>query len=142
MITLIRSQKSKDIPLQKAKAHWNAQIAKITEVARTAELTSVFGQEMMYQEKAKQAHNFLDQEIEPNESDPGYEYIFGEVGVTAGTAKAVAEIIVDKSSQYKLGLGPAVERLRLIANKAVKAASTYEEMQECVDEFEQDLELL
>ena len=142
MIVLGRTQASKDIPLTRAKKYFSERVDELTSIARKTALSSSAGQELTYQEKAKQAKDFLGQDTEPTEDDAGYEFIFAEVGVTADTALTVAEIILSKSTQYNKGLGPAVERLRLIANKGIRAANTEEELRTCVDEFEEDLKLI
>jgi len=141
MINISRSDKSKEAPLNQLREKYSKLVSELTTAARGKVLSQMSNQDLVYQEKTTQAKLFLEQAVAPTQEE-GYEFIFAEVGVTADSPAEVAEIILSKAAEYNKGIGPAIERLRLIANKGVKYARSQKDLQECIDEFEEDLGLL
>ncbi|OLN24852.1 putative tail fiber assembly protein [Desulfovibrio sp. DV] len=83
------------------------------------------GRAMTYLAKEAQARQFLAAE-NPDPAD--YPLIAGEVGITADTAKAVAETILDMAQAWH-SMGAAIEAVRLTAKKQVRQAQTPEAVQ-------------
>ncbi|HML55375.1 MAG TPA: hypothetical protein PKC79_14875 [Solidesulfovibrio magneticus] len=83
------------------------------------------GRAMTYLAKEGQARQFLEAAA-PEPAD--YPLIAGEVGITADTAKAVAETILAMAKAWHV-MGGAIEAVRLAAKKQVRQAPTPEAVQ-------------
>jgi len=92
-------------------------------------MTLTPGRAMTYLAKETQARQFL-AAAEPDPAD--YPLIAGEVGITADTAKAVAETILAMSQSWH-ALGAAIEAVRLTDKKQVRQAQTPEAVQAVLD---------
>lgn len=88
-------------------------------------MTLTPGRAMTYLAKEAQARQFL-AAVEPDPAD--YPLIAGEVGITADTARAVAETILAMSQSWH-ALGAVIESVRLTAKKRVRQAQTPEAVQ-------------
>lgn len=89
------------------------------EKERLKYITSGQGQAMTYTEKRDQARAFLAAE-DPDPAD--YPMIANEVGITAATAREVAEVIAGRYAAWK-AIGEEIEKVRMIANKAIDDAA-------------------
>lgn len=83
------------------------------------------GRAMTYLAKEAQARQFLEA-ADPKPAD--YPLIAGEVGITADTAKAVAETILAMAKAWH-AMGGAIEAVRLAAKRQVRQAPTPEAVQ-------------
>ncbi len=142
MLVLNRSAESKEAPLKAARAAAKEQVIATADKVRRVYLTPITGQELTYKEKEDQADAFLLAETEPTEPGTEYCFIFGEVGITADTPRGVAEVVVYKAHLYRVYIGPAIERLRLLAEKNIAAATTTAEVDTALAEFLEDMEEL
>lgn len=89
------------------------------EKERLKYITSGQGQAMTYTEKRDQARAFLAAD-DPDPAD--YPMIANEVGITAATAREVAEVIAGRYAAWK-AIGEEIEKVRMIANKAIEDAA-------------------
>lgn len=87
------------------------------------------GRAMTYLAKEAQARQFLEA-AEPDPAD--YPLIAGEVGITADTAKAVAETILAMAKAWHT-MGAAIESVRLAAKKQVRQTQNPEAIQAVLD---------
>ena len=87
------------------------------------------GRAMTYQAKEAQASAYL----AATDPDPAaYPLIAGEVGITADTPQAVAEVVLAMSRSWH-AMGAAIEAVRLAAKKRVREAQTPEAVQAVCD---------
>jgi len=142
ILKLKRSEKAKSVPLLKEREAAKLTVVNVTEKVRSSFLTPITGQGLTYKEKEEQAIAFLQAETEPKEAGPAYGFVFGEVGITAETPYQVAMVILYKADFYRAQIGPAIERLRLLANVNIEQAVSIEEVKTAVEEFTEDMELL
>ncbi|QBR35415.1 hypothetical protein ETW23_03930 [Leisingera sp. NJS201] len=139
MLTLKRSQASLDAPLRAAQAIARQRVVEVTDTVRGKFLTRAIGQELTYGEKEAQAQAFLAASPEPQEPGTEYGFVFGEVGITADTPRAVAEAVLAKAFAYRAHIGPMIERLRLLAGKQINEAATVSDVEQSVAEFIEDM---
>jgi len=138
MITLSRSDKSKSFVLDQEKSNAKNSVLEVIEIIRKKHLTGITGQELTYREKEAQARLFMSQSSTPTESESGYEFIFSEVGITSDSATGVAEAIINRANDYKNQIGPAIERIRLLANSRIESANNTNEIESALSLFLQD----
>ena len=98
-------------------------------------ITTGSGQAMAYQEKLVEAEAYLAEggdTMTEAEQALRFPHMVGEVGITASTAKSVAETITGMRNNWKY-VSARIEKSRLTAKELVKQAKTEEEIQEAVD---------
>jgi len=135
ILTIKRSDKSKATPLSEAKEKALASVVSGTNSARERFITPITGQEMTYKEKESQALQWMASETVPLESEGGYGFIFGEVGITADTPTGVAQRILSAADGFRNFIGPAIESARLIANKGIHDSTSTEEVEITLEKF-------
>lgn len=142
MLKLSRTQASKDIPMDMARAKAHQAAVNMTSKVRAHYLTPIVGQEMTYAEKEKQAIAFLASEVKPDKMGSDYTFIFGEVGITGDNTTEVAERIIAVAGMFRTQVGPEIERLRLLAKKNINEATTEEDLDVIVAALIEDMENL
>lgn len=122
-----------DVPeidiLQTAK---NAALVKIDEIVaslRTSIGSQGYGQESVYQIKEEQARAYC---TASNPVDADYPVLLAEKGITADTVRGVAELICQKSDQWR-AYATAIEAVKLATKKQIRAATTVEAIQTILD---------
>ncbi len=103
---------------REAMAAINAAIAGV----RGAYVTPIPGQEMIYLAKEAEARAYVAAMPEPATLD-GYPLLAAEVGLTAPTPRALADLWIAMSAQWRQ-VAAALEPLRLTAGARVTAATT------------------
>lgn len=101
------------------------------ESLRSIVLTPGSGQMAAYQEKERQAFEYLEAE-DPVDSD--FPDLVNEVGVTAGTLLEVAHAVAVAAAAWRV-FGRMVERARLAGKKAVEAAVDSDSIQTILEEI-------
>lgn len=98
-------------------------------------ITVMVGQEMIYREKKAEAESYTaTAPVYPLSLDD-YPFIAAEVGVTAPTAKDVAELWLAQAALWKT-IGAQLETLRLSAIAAIAAAPTVAAVDAALSSFE------
>lgn len=137
MLVLTRSQTSMSSELDAAKKKAKSEIDKKTGEVRLSYITVIPGQEMTYQEKERQASEYLS--ITPRPDEIGYPALTEEIGVTGATAEAVAQAVMTQATAWRY-IGPKIEGLRLKGKKAVSESLTLDEVQTNLTNYLQGLE--
>lgn len=79
------------------------------------------GKTDVYEAKRKEADRYLAKGKPKDLTE--YPWLAAEIGITADTAAALAQIWIQKSTTTE-GIGPAIERVVMTAKKAVREART------------------
>lgn len=140
MLTLSRSAKSYETPVNKCRDKAMVLVNQIADEVRKLYITPIAGQEMIYLSKEQEAHHFLEQDPVPSDLSP-YPFIASEVGATGETALDVATVFATKGSQWR-ALGSMIERLRIRALTDLKGAATEGQVAQILDEYKQDMDEL
>ncbi|NEH72262.1 hypothetical protein [Rhizobium leguminosarum] len=115
--------------LEEVKVRIRNAIDSAAEFERLKYITAGAGQAMTYQAKAAEAKAFLaSADPEPSE----YPMLSAEVGITADSLAAVAQIVVSAYAQWQ-AIGAAIEAARLGGKAAVDAASDAAGVQAAAD---------
>lgn len=106
--------------LAQAKAAASAELAARIEAARTALITDLPGQSMIYMAKEAEARAFL---AEPEPDMANYPMLAAEVGITAPDAETLAQIWLNMAAIWR-NAAAQLEALRLSTAAAIEAAAT------------------
>jgi hypothetical protein len=109
--------------LEAQKARYRPMISAAAEAARKQFITPGSGKAMAYQEKAKEARDFLADPLAGQEGHQAelYPLIYAEVGITDETAAGVAAIIDGRYEAFK-AIEATIARTEAAAQKRVKEA--------------------
>ena len=110
--------------LAQAKAAARAELAARIEAARTALITDLPGQSMIYMAKEAEARAFL---AEPDPDLADYPMLSAEVGITAPDAQALAQIWLNMAVLWR-SAAAGLEALRLTTAAVIEAAGTVAEV--------------
>lgn len=113
------------VPLERIKESAFTRIDTAAEAERAKYITPGSGQAMVYQRKLAEAGALL------SGSDGSFPHLEAEVGVTAPTLKAVAEVVLTMEEQW-VHISAVLEGTRLIAKSLVRKATTPEEIEQIV----------
>lgn len=130
MISITRSAESKAAVLAKAQASARARIDESITAARRLYITTLPGQEMIYQAKENEAKAYLVLDPEPADLDE-FPMLAAEVGVTAPTAYELAQIWLNMAAQWR-AVAADLENLRLTAREEIDNATTVAELDQIV----------
>lgn len=111
--------------LDEVKTMLRNQVDAEAETTRLKFVTGGAGQAMTYQQKATEATACR---ADPVPDVANYPLIAAEVGITADTLTAVAQLVYDAHKRWRV-IGAQIEALRLGAKAAINAAETIEEVE-------------
>ena len=107
-------------------------VVKFSEEVRGHFVTKLPGQDMIYREKEVEAQRLLGDPTIPDSEVP---FLAVEVGITAPSIQAVAQVIMATAAAWRL-VGAQLEAARLGAGKAIKEATTPEAVQAAIPTFD------
>jgi hypothetical protein len=132
VISLNRSQDSKQLELNWAKKSAEDRVNKTIGRMREAFVSWLPGQEMIYLSKELEAQRYL--AIQPA-ALTGFPFLAAEVGITADTAEEVAVIWLDKAQEWKAA-GASLEEMRHAALLDIREATSLQQVNDIMTAFE------
>ena len=121
---LVTAEDAAAAALETARASARARLAAAISDARTAMITLLPGQEMIYLAKEAEARDWLAAD-DPDLAD--YTLLAAEVGITAPTAGELAQLWLNMGALWR-GAAARLEALRMTVCAAIAAAETPEEV--------------
>ena len=121
---LVTAEAAAEAALETARTSARARLAAAISDARTAMITLLPGQEMIYLAKEAEARDWL------SAADPdigGYVLLSAEVGITAPDADQLAQLWLNMGQLWR-GAAAQLEALRMTVCAAIAAAETPEEV--------------
>lgn len=117
------------LALEKTRAR--AEVAAAIAAARTALITDLPGQSMIYLAKEAEARAWL---ADPAPDMAEYPMLSAEIGLTAPDARALAQIWLNMATLWR-SAAATLEARRLTLNAAIDAATTVAEVEAVVDQL-------
>ena len=117
--------------IEPIKSLYIAKVISVISAIRSAYVTDIPGQEMIYMNKEKEAAEYV-AATSPDLSI--YPMLQTEVGVTAPSAYEVAQIWLFMGHQWRI-IAAALERVRMIATNDIQAATTEAEILTAFETF-------
>jgi len=123
--------------LASQKARYKLVVSNAAEAARLQFITPGSGKSMAYQEKAKEARDFLADPLAGQEGHAAemYPLIYAEVDITDDTAAGVAAIIDGRYEAFKV-LEATIARTEAAAQKRIKEAADLATILATIDSLE------
>lgn len=113
------------------KTHARAELAAAIAAARTALITDLPGQSMIYLAKEAEARAWL---ADPAPDMAEYPMLSAEIGITAPDAQALAQIWLNMATLWR-SAAATLEARRLTLTAAIDAATTVAEVEAVVDQL-------
>lgn len=134
---LQRSAASTAKELAEAKAKAAQEINVKSGKSRLYFITEIPGQSMIYSAKEVEAKQYLVEDPDGTSTTidtTGYPFIHNEIGVTADTAYAVAQVFLNLAQQWRY-VGSQLEQMRVGYNAQISTATTTAQVRQSVEDF-------
>lgn len=110
--------------LEELRADAQREVLSSIKAARMAYITSLPGQDAIYQAKEVEAKNYL---LELPTTLDNYPLLAAEVGLTAPTAYELAQVWLNMASNWRI-IASKLETARMVANQGTQIATSKEEL--------------